>query len=138
MRPFLALPEGQQGESEITDRLGWLIKTFELRSIAGKLGYVRGQPGDAGSFNTYVKAFDALQITAFVEFTGSSLPEENRTAALKSLFYAKGKGANMRHGQRLPLSKVPAVLLSETWNDLHAMAEAGDGFAEDWEDRSEW
>jgi hypothetical protein len=137
-RPFLTLPEAQQGETEITDRLGWLIKTFELRSMATKLGYVRGQPSDGGTFIEYVKSFDALGIAAFIEFTGSNLPEENRTAALKSLFYTKVKGANSRYSPSLPLSKVPAVLLSETWNDLHAMAEAGDGFAEDWEERSEW
>lgn len=138
-RPLLTLSPAHKDATAIVDRRGWLIEAFKLRGGANKLGYNRGAAEDGGFFTTYLKPFDALQIAAVIEFTGNSLPEENRSCALLSLKYLpKGKSGDWRFDRPVPLSGVPRVLLSETWNDLHVIAEAGSGFAADWEKRAQW
>ncbi len=124
--------------TEITDRKGWLIETFKLRGVATRLGYARGQAEDGGWFLVYQKPFDVLGLTAVIEFTGSSLPEENRGAALVALRFVKQRKGWLRWDDGVPLSSVPPVLLSETWNDLHDMAAAGTGFDAEWEKKSGW
>ncbi|MBC8291411.1 MAG: hypothetical protein H8E37_14005, partial [Planctomycetes bacterium] len=37
---------------------------------------------------------------------------------------------------QLHMSRIPAVLLSECYNDARQIAAAGSGFAEDWEKKS--
>lgn len=138
-RPSLALGAGQAEATEITDRRGWLIEAFKLRGPATKLGYTRGSAQDGGVFTTYEKGFNSLNVTAVVEFTGNSLPEENRLTALLGLrFLRMRKGGGLRFDKPVPLKEVPAVLLSEAWNDLHAMAAAGTGYDPDWEKKAAW
>lgn len=138
-RPLLALSVGQAEAIEITDRRGWLIEAFKLRGPATKLGYTRGSAQDGGVFTTYEKGFNSLNVTAVVEFTGNSLPEENRLTALLGLrFLRMRKGGGLRFDKPVPLKEVPAVLLSEAWNDLHAMAAAGAGYDPDWEKKAAW
>jgi hypothetical protein len=128
----------EQHATEIVDRKGWMIDAFKLRSAATKLGYIRGEAEDGGTFFTYEKAFDALRLVAVLEFTGNSLPEENRPSALLALRFAKmGKGT-LNWSVGVPLSSVPPVLLSEAWNDVHQIAAAGTGFDADWETKSGW
>ncbi len=124
--------------AKIEDRRGWMIEAFKLRGVATKLGYMRGDAQDGGWFHVYQKPFDALGLSAVVEFTGNSLPEENRTSALLSLVFLKMKKGGLRWDDGVPLEKVPPVLLSEAWNDLHAMAAAGTGFDTDWEKKAGW
>jgi hypothetical protein len=138
-RPLLSLGSDQSLADEIADRRGWLIEAFKLRSAATKLGYTRAAPGDGGVFFAYEKPFQALGVCAAVEFTGNGLPEENRLGALIGLkFLRMRKGGGFRAGAALPLKDVPSVLLSEAWNDFHAMAAAGTGYAADWEKRTAW
>lgn len=130
------LPEAKQRSTQVTDFEGHLVEAFALRGRAGKLGYTRGATEDAGWFYTYDKRFPTLGITARVEFSGNFLPEENRTVALKSLSF-------LRHGPQggsseLQLSEVPAILLSEAWNDLRLMAADGTGHDPDWEKKVEY
>lgn len=126
------------GQSEIDDRKGWMIETFKLRGAATKLGWVRGDAMDGGVFYTYEKRFDGMGLVAEIEFTGSALPEENRPGAILALRFSKtGKSATW-FGNSVQLSKVPCVLLSETWNDLHVIAAAGTGFTSDWEKQAAW
>ncbi len=66
---------------------GHLINSFKLRWRANKLGYVRGSAEDGGFFTTYLKNFPSLKLQAILEFTGNSLPEENRTVALVQLYF---------------------------------------------------
>jgi hypothetical protein len=118
--------------SELGDRRGWLIETFKLRGAATKLGYVRGQTQDGGWFYTYDKPFDALGLTAMLEFTGSGLLEENRPCALVALRFVR---AGRSSGE--PLGSLPPVLVSEAWADLHAIAAAGTGFDPEWEKKAQ-
>lgn len=129
------LTEERKAETELTDFLGHVLESFKLRGRATKLGYTRGQAQDGGWFYTYHKRFSTLGLEAIIEFTGNSLPEENRKVALQRLAFERvipgesaGLGAN-----RMPLSEVPAVLLCECWNDLRALAAEGSGFDSNWE-----
>ncbi|MEE4450757.1 DUF4132 domain-containing protein [Novosphingobium resinovorum] len=117
----------------ITDREGWMIETFKLRGIAGKLGYQRGPAQDGGWFLTYEKSYREAGLMAEIEFTGSPLPEENRPAALLSLGFRRLRGAGAAMGGQVALEEVPPVLLAETWRDLHDMADKGSGFDPDWQ-----
>ncbi|WP_299719207.1 DUF4132 domain-containing protein [uncultured Tateyamaria sp.] len=133
-RSLIRLPDDQKDGVEIVDRKGWVTETFALRGTATKLGYERGQAEDGGWFYDYQKAFKGAGLTATVAFSGNYLPEENRNAALMSLAFEK---IGTRSGQKVKLSEVPPVLLSECWNDFHAMA-ANASFDPDWEKNVLW
>lgn len=133
------LPDGRGKATSIDDFKGHLLETFALRGRANKLGYVRGPTEDGGWFATYEKRFPTLNITAMVEFTGNPLPESNRTVALLSLsFFKRIDDALHGQGRAMPLADVPAVLLSECYNDMRLMAAEGTGFDEDWENKSQY
>lgn len=134
-RPVLAGAAG----SSIDDRAGHIIEAFKLRSAAQKLGYERAQAEDGGWFTQFLKPFAGVGINAVIEFTGSPLPEENRAVALVAAKFVRArKGGRSTYGAQLALSDVPPVLLSEVWNDLHQIATAGSGFAEDWRNKVAW
>ena len=129
------LPAEKARLTEIDDFRGHLLEAFALRGRAGKLGYVRGQAQDGGWFVTYEKRFPTLGITAVITFTGNPLPETNRTVALETLGFQRKLGDRQ---VELALGDVPAVLLSECWQDLRACAAEGTGFDPDWEKKSEY
>lgn len=136
-RPVLAAKDAD--ETEIDDRKGWMIETFKLRGIATKLGYTRGAPEDGGWFYTYEKSFDALKLTAVIEFTGNGVPEENRPGALIALRFVRNRQRRgWGDGSGLALKEIPAILVSEAWNDFHTMAAAGSGFDPEWNKASAW
>lgn len=131
------LPQEKSKADSIDDFKGHLIQSFALRGRALKLGYTRGAPGDGGWFMEYEKRFPTLGLVAVLEFTGSPLPEENRTVALLTLTFAKAGGDAWQRAA-LPLSKVPAILLSECYNDMRLIAADGSGFDPEWEKKSEY
>jgi hypothetical protein len=133
-RPPLSLPEANAQDQRIADRKGFLIEAFKLRGRATKLGWSRGQAEDGGWFHVYRKHFPAAGITAVLEFTGNSLPEENRITALTGLAFERGLPDGSSDG--ITLAEVPAPLLSECWNDFHDLAAQGTGFDPDWEKKA--
>jgi HEAT repeat protein len=135
-RSLLKIQPEQASETEISDRKGWLTDTFTLRGAATKQGYERGEALDGGAFNEYRKSFNSAGITAVVEFTGSTLPEENIPAALIGLKFEKTSGARRSRGEA-KLGEVPPVLLSECWNDYHAMAAKG-AYDPEWQRKGLW
>jgi hypothetical protein len=132
------LPEDQRSATSIDAFKGHLLESFALRGRATKLGYTRGSPQDGGWFMDYEKRFPTLGIQAIVEFTGSPLPEENRTVALISLTFARIDSENRYARSPIKLSEVPAVLLSECYNDMRLMAAEGTGYDPDWEKKSQY
>jgi HEAT repeat protein len=139
-RATFTLPEAKAKETAITDFRGYEIGTFQMRGRLTKLGYVRGEAQDGSWFHEYLKPFRSLGIQAEIGFTGNSLPEEDRRAALGSLTFVKikpdGEAAGGRWNSKpLELGKVPPVLLSECYNDLKQLAGEGTGFNPDWEKR---
>ena len=139
-RPTYVLPADRQKETEIKDFEGHTLTTFKLRGKATKLGYQRGEAEDGGCFYLYRKPFPSLGLQAIVEFTGSMLPEDDRPAALTNLYFTSVKGdreaAYSWQPNRLALSKVPPVLLSECYNDVRLMAAEGSGLDPKWQERS--
>lgn len=139
-RETYELPEDRKNDTDINDFMGHMLTTFQLRGKATKLGYIRGEIIDGGGFNTYNKPFPSLGLQAEVEFTGSYVPEEDLSAALISLYFTKlksdGQSDYTYQTIKLPLSKVPPVLLSECYNDLKQMAAMGTGFDEAWQNKS--
>jgi hypothetical protein len=123
---------GGNDATEVSEFTGYLMESFQLRGMALKRGYTRGRAEDGGWFMTYDKRFPTLGITAYVQFTGSPLPEENRKVALVSLWFAK-EGASSWQRSQVPLATVPRVLLTECYNDLRLLAATSRGFDKDWE-----
>jgi len=129
-------PPALNGET-VSDREGWISDTFTLRGAFTKRGYQRGSAEDGGVFFEYRKDFVSAGFTVVMEFSGSSLPEENIPAALKTLSFRSIDGG--RHNYRpTSLEKVPPILLAEAYNDYHAVATACSGFDPDWQKKMPW
>jgi hypothetical protein len=125
-----------RSKRQLTDFTGHLLEAYALRGRAGKLGYTRGESQDAGWFYTYEKRFPTLGIVAVVNFTGNPLPEENRLVALKELTFRRAT-PDGRYTE-LTLGDVPAVLVSECWQDMRLLAAEGTGFDPEWEKKAEY
>lgn len=132
------LPPERSDAVVLDDFEGFLLETFALRGRAGKLGYTRGEPEDGGWFSAYEKRFPTLGVTIVVGFTGNTLPEENRTAALRSVQIRQTPPNGAGPSTPRKLGDVPAVLLSEAYNDIRLMASDGPGYDPDWEKKSEY
>ncbi len=139
------LPAENKDGTQVTDFEGHLIEAFKLRSEAQRRDYVRAQAEDGGWFTMYRKDFPSLELRAIVEFSGSPLPEENRLVALQSLQFVSSqeeaedaRGIYDFGGFAMPLGEIPAVLLSECYNDIKQIAAAGIGFDPDWQKKVEW
>lgn len=127
----------QAAKTAISDCEGYLLEAFALRGRALKLGYTRGAAEDGGWFYSYDKPFPTLGMEAVIEFTGNGLPEENRTVALRKLYFRCRQGERWQYSE-LPLAEVPPVLLAECWNDLRNLAATGSGFDPDWQKKTEY
>jgi hypothetical protein len=125
-----------RSKRQLTDFTGHVLEAFALRGRAGKLGYTRGQTEDGGWFYTYEKRFPTLGIVATVNFTGNPLPEQNRLVALKELSFLLTTADGRR--AELTLGDVPAVLVSECWQDMRLLAAEGTGFDAEWEKKTEF
>jgi hypothetical protein len=135
-RGIHAITPQMRSKRELTDFTGHVLEAFALRGRAGKLGYTRGQSEDGGWFYTYEKRFPTLGIVATVNFTGNPLPETNRLVALKELSFRRQTSEGRR--AELTLGDVPAVLVSECWQDMRLLAAEGTGFDPDWEKKTEF
>ena len=119
------VPRIEKNQKVLTDLQGHMTDSFTLRAAALKRGYKRGEPMVAGFFDTYVKDFAALNLTAVLGFTGACLPEEKIPCATTSLSFT-------RRGCPVPLDRVPPVLLAECRADYAALAALGP-YDPDWE-----
>jgi HEAT repeat protein len=139
-RATYTLPEEKRKETDLTDFEGYLLTTFQLRGKATKLGYIRGEAEDGGCFFVYRKPFPSLGVQAVLSFTGSMLPEQDVAAALEALYFTSIKGDREAESSwqpsKLPLGKVPPVLLSECYNDVRQIAAEGSGYDPKWRDKS--
>ncbi|HSX62300.1 MAG TPA: DUF4132 domain-containing protein [Tahibacter sp.] len=127
-RGVYRLPAELQQARELKDFEGCVLPNFTLRSRAQKLGYARANNGESW-FTDYQRAFRSLGITAVIEFSGSSFPEENKPVALISLKFERVDGDSR---EQLTLGEVPGLLLSECYQDLRQLAAESKGFDPDW------
>lgn len=111
-------PQFSPGTTEFTDLAGHVTDTFTFRNVATKRGYTRGDPEDGGWFSDYTKQFPGLNLVAAIEFTGSSVPEENIACATEQLHFRRGR-------RKVALDQVPAILLAECYADYAALAALG-------------
>jgi hypothetical protein len=118
--------------TEMVDFEGHLLKAFDLRNQATKLGYTRGETADGGWFFDYEKFLPGANLRINLKFSGNSLPEDNRVVALERLTITRSD-PETQYGRNLSLSEVPPVLLAECWNDLRMIASTGTGFDPGWE-----
>lgn len=136
-RGLHAVGEQDRARRTLDDFEGHVLGSYALRARATRLGYTRGGAGDGGWFTSYVKRFPTLGLVAEVEFTGSPLPEEDRTVALRSLSFSRER-PGVPGAEQLPLGDVPAVLVSECWHDVRQMAAQGTGFDPEWQKTTEY
>jgi hypothetical protein len=121
---------------EIDDRKGFAIEALKLGGELKKRGYVRGEALDGGWFTEYVKIFPAAKIAVVLEFSGNSLPEENRGSTLLGVrFIRREADGAIHHGRILALREALRPLLMEAWNDYHACAAKGSGFDPKWKEK---
>ena len=135
-RETYTLPEEKRKETAIDDFCGHMIEAFKLRSLATKFGYTRGQAQDGGWFFDYIKNFPGMGLRVVLNFSGNGLPEENRAVALKDISFQQvtaAEGPMMQMSGGMALDEVPAVLLSECYNDLRTVAATGTGYDPQWE-----
>lgn len=134
------LPEEKRTETAINDFEGHMVEAFKLRGAATKYGYTRGQAQDGGWFFDYVKMFPGLGLAVRLNFSGNGLPEENRTVALVGVSFAKvapQQGPAIEPAASVPLGEVPAVLLTECYNELRTIAATGTGYDPEWQKKVE-
>ena len=131
------LPEFDEKADAIDNRKGWLTDTYTLRGVLTKMGYQRASIEDGGSFDRYFKPYDAMGISAVIEFSGSYVPEENIPAVLYSLSFDKQRASSWNDTRHL-LGAVPPVLLAESYADYLKTAEACSGYDPEWEKKTPW
>ncbi|TDR42109.1 uncharacterized protein DUF4132 [Tahibacter aquaticus] len=127
-RGVYRLPAELHQAQELKEFEGYVLPNFTLRSRAQKLGYARANHGESW-FTDYTKTWRGLGITATIEFSGSSFPEENKPVALLSLKFLRADGD---YQESLTLGEVPGLLLSECYQDLRQLAAEGKGFDPQW------
>ena len=135
-RETYVLPEAKRKETSIRDFEGHMVEAFKLRSLATRFGYTRGQAQDGGWFYDYAKTFPGLGLKVQLSFSGNGLPEENRSVALADISFqqaAAEEAVSCEMSEGMPLDEVPAVLLSECYNDLRTIAASGTGYDPAWE-----
>ena len=141
-RQTYRLTESDLNKTEIDAFKGHMLTTFILRNKATKLGWQRGAAQDGGSFSVYFKPFRASGITAMLEFTGSYVPEQDIPAGLRNLYFVPIRGneeeADTWNPPKMKLAKVPAILISECYNDIRDIAAEGTGFDPEWEKKGLW
>lgn len=128
-RPMRRLDQKEAKHTAIEDCKGWLTEAFKLRTATTKAGFERGPIEDGAGFYLYVKDFRNAGVRAELHFTGSYIPEENIPVAIVDLQFFK---IGQKRIQSLQLGQVPAMVLSEAWNDLHEIAGVG-AFDPEWE-----
>ena len=116
-KPVFRLAPERHYHVAIRDFDGYAIEAFRLHRHAMKRGYLRGPALDAGFIYDYRKHFPTLGITTVIRFSGHRVDEKNESVHLKELVFHRGESDTP-----MPLGEVPAVLLSEAWNDLRQIA----------------
>jgi hypothetical protein len=141
-RASFTMTEELKKSTEFADFEGHLLSAFALRGKATKLGYTRGEAEDAGWFYVYRKLFPGQELQAIIEFSGNFLPEEDRTVALRHLYFCHLSSDQPTpyswYDQKMKLDQIPPVLLVECWNNLRTIAAEGTGYDPEWEKKTEY
>jgi hypothetical protein len=132
-RPAFRLSADKREATEVADFEGHVIDSLALARRAEGLGYLRGPFEGHTWFQLYRKPFSRVGVEALIWFSGNDL-HENHPVALRKLSFARldPELRSSHPAAELALGEVPPVLLSECWNDLRTLAEAGSGYDPEW------
>nr|WP_086938686.1 DUF4132 domain-containing protein [Thaumasiovibrio occultus] len=133
--PDLDITKLPAGATQIDHYRGLLCDTFTLRNTLAKLGYTRGAPQHRGIFYDYFKEFTESGYRISFEFSGSSLPEENVTAAIYHV--AVNEIGKRQYGESVPLSALPQSLVAMMAMDYEKVA-AKCTKDHEWESKLQW
>ena len=130
-RKAYRVPEGRESDTSLMDFKGHVVNVGKLHRRAIRLGYNRevGTDGEWGGF--YKRDFVTIDLTVRIKYSGSRDYEKNRNVAIYSAHFLKW-GVDVLMEREVSVSEVPAVLVSECWNDLREIAGEGTGFNPDW------
>jgi len=113
-RPTWRPTEAEATAMSLDDLSGVRVNGLSLRSRAARLGYDLGPTEGGGYVSSLQKELPSLSLTVCIEVADLRLPVEDSEVGLAAVFFVQA-------GQRLPLSGVPPVLLSEVKADLAAL-----------------
>ncbi len=116
----------------IRDFEGHVLSTLTLKGLMNKLGWQTAPAGDGGWIDAIHKDFVGGELRAVLTFTGMPAYNEDRPAALISLYFSAPTAWASETAAR-PLRQVPPILLREIYGEVQAIAAAGSGFDPDWE-----
>ncbi len=128
-----SIPQLEQGQTLLSTCRGAIIDDRRLRSVMSKLSYEMGPGEDAGAVFVIRRRFPTAGLEARVAVRGLFATIVEQDVALEGLDFGP-----LDEPETTPLAEVPPVLLVETIADVDAMVAAGDGIAEDWEQRVGW
>lgn len=115
----------RDGADALEDFSGWIIQATQLRRLATKRGYQRGDAEDGGIVFCYTKHFEQAQVRAEIDFTGTPVGQRDGTVSLLGVRFVRATVQDAPGGAPLPLAEVPAVLTAEVYADYAAIAEKG-------------
>ncbi len=134
---FYTLAEAKKEDTDISDFRGYVVDGQELDRLARRLGYNRG-PQEGAWFESYLKTSVSAGLEFHILFTGSSFGIMDKDVALKELVVLRllreGEDPWNRDKRKIPLGKVPPILLSGAWEEMKKMADTGTGFDPNWEE----
>jgi len=134
-RSAWTLPSERQFDTALRDFQGYLVDSRILHELARQLGYERGPALGCGWAYTYEKTYPGLGIQIRLGFSGNARPNKKQVTALTSTVFRRtpvAESTAVCPEEPLWLTQVPAILLSDTFNDLASIAEAGCGFDRLW------
>ncbi len=132
---YNTMPHFDSNADRLNDFQGYTTDSFTLRSVLTKMGYQRGEIGDGGGFDTYVKSYNHLGIYVLIKFSGSAVPEDNIPVALHELAFQKqgvSSAPSVSNTGYIPLKNINPVLLTESYAEYQTMADASNGFDSKW------
>jgi hypothetical protein len=110
-------PDPEDLEStEITRYRGPKIPGVVMYGMLERSHWLHDTPADAGGFNQHSKYFPSVDLTAFIQYTGLAITYLEEEQELEAVYFVAGHiKPDMwgRHGQRLMIKDVDAVVLSE-------------------------
>jgi hypothetical protein len=134
-REIYRLQNAELEAREITRFTSVRVPAVSLVSTLERLGWARGIPEDAGVFHEHSKPFYAANATAIVQYDGVQVKRmvHWKDQAVKRCFFVPGiytPVIYMRHQEKLRLSQVDLVAISEVLRDLNTVTAKGKQEAE--------
>jgi hypothetical protein len=127
-RDVYTLEKGEEKSKELKRFHGLKLAAPTMVFTLEKLGWIRGEPMDAGCFDEHSKQFPAADVTAVIHYDGSvgmGYIDPDETLKTDSIHFCKGMREPSGYGwgskKTMKLSEVPPIVISEVVADLHVL-----------------